>query len=804
MKNRIFISAVLVCCFTILYADVPLPKDRAGKNICVAFMPDILVNSTVLSESDAEKLANSKTFGQDVIPQGEKKYWTVYSDRSNNKTYQKPDLKSSVEKRDLILGEKLRIAKIEQNFALVYSEPKPGVKYPEISDQAVSLGWIPMDNLLLWSTCPANDKGIYNKALITMNMDNYQKEKKARRLQRYENPEELNLSDSVRTGMRFYFIMKKHPNGLVLLSTSSSLDHMVGDRLYGWVDYETHVPWNQRSCIEPNWEIDEVERMKNDAVEIKTLKGDFLYRYPFGTPYTDKSGNPLTGPDKYRMNSLLLRYPILDNDSGDENKYKCTTFGIIGETDIRKHLDELGKTREDQEKQLEEMSKLNMIFVIDGTRSMGKYFPAVKDAIKEGCKYLEGDSKQNQYTPKVGLVIYRDYSDGEEGLIEYLPMSKVDDALLMEYLDNAGKYGAKSSSTDRTNEEALYKGLEMALDTLKMGYSKNQSNLMMVIGDCGNDENDTKCLKAEEILNKLVENKINLMTFQVRRNEAQAWRLFYKQMCTFQKENVQAQYDQLGGTVKVIWKNVTDGLDVVPVNNDSQFYVASIRRHANTGVDIEISKLTNLMERSIQKFENAISLRRRALQNVGSDAPETRTIDESFVKALLGAEGYERAKRERQFMAVTGYTDKTTPAGVDYWKSVIFISREELIELISRLDPVSKKANQNNRKEYVAALKHLVKGMLPGITDEEMAQKSTGEIMALITGLNAKSAALSGPRLVDIQDPTVINNTQFKTLVEDFKDKYRNLRGIREDKDYKYIHKSDGSIYYWIPVDQLP
>ena len=94
--------------------------------------------------------------------------------------------------------------------------------------------------------------------------------------------------------------------------------------------------------------------------------------------------------------------------------------------------------------------------------------------------------------------------------------------------------------------------------------------------------------------------------------------------------------------------------------------------------------------------------------------------------------------------------------------------------------------------------------MLPGITDEEMAQKSTGEIMALITGLNAKSAALSGPRLVDIQDPTVINNTQFKTLVEDFKDKYRNLRGIREDKDYKYIHKSDGSIYYWIPVDQLP
>lgn len=798
MKNRIIISAIFVYCSTLLHAvNVNLPKQ------CIAFLPEILYKSEVLLKTDADKLAKSKTFGQDVIPQGEKRYWNVYSDRANNKTYQEPR-KNSSKYSELMLGERVRIAKIENEFALIYSEPKIASKYPIISAEAESKGWIPMDKLVLWDKCPANDKGIYNKALITLNMDEVGNENKGERLRGFQNPDNLNVSFHVKTGMQFYFIMKKLSNGMVLLSQECSLAGMVGSPFYGWVDQSTYVPWNQRSCIEPNWDTDAVERMKGETVQINSEDNQFLYGYDFGKAYKDQNNNDLTGPDKYRMPATILRYPILDNDSGDETKFKCTTFGILGETNIQAHLDKLDKAKQKHEQILKNMGNLNMIFVIDGTRSMGKYFSAVKDAIKQGCDYLLGDSKQNDYTPKVGLVIYRDYSDGEKGLIEYLPMSKVDDVLLMEYLDNAGTYGAKSSSADRTNEEALYKGLEVALDTIKMNYSKNESNLMMVIGDCGNDEKDTKCLTKDEIVNKLVENKINLMTFQVRRNNEPAWLLFNKQMRDFQLENIQRQYGQLSSTVKVKWEKDADGFDVKPVDNESQFYIASIRYAADMGVDIEVSKLTSLMERSIGLFANAISLQRRAIADIGSEAVDDRGINESFAIAKLGKDEYERMKRERQFVAITGYTKKTASVGFDYWKSVIFISREELIQLMERLEPVNAKANAGNRKEYVSALKALVESMLPGITDEEMSKKSTGEIMALITGLNAKSAALSGPRLVDIQDPTVINEAQFRSLVQNFKNKYRNLRGIREDKDYKYIHKSDGTLYYWIPVDQLP
>lgn len=119
MKRRLFITAINIFCITLLHAaDVKLPPK------CIAFMPEVLLKYKVLPAVEAEKLANSKTFGQDVIPQGEKRYWDVYSDRDNNKVYPEPLKNTQPLSRELKLGEKLRIAKIENEFALVYSEPK--------------------------------------------------------------------------------------------------------------------------------------------------------------------------------------------------------------------------------------------------------------------------------------------------------------------------------------------------------------------------------------------------------------------------------------------------------------------------------------------------------------------------------------------------------------------------------------------------------------------------------------------------------------------------------------------------------
>lgn len=793
MKRIVSLVFVMLFNITALLADVTLPAK------CEAFMPTLLYKSSVLSESDANKIATSAKYGQDVPSlNGEYRYWIVYSDRQNNTTYVGPS-KDSGKYKELDFNEKLRIAKIQNGFALVYREPKEGTLYPAISTDAESMGWVPMDKLLLWTTCPVNDKGIYHKALLVYNLDNANSQVIGKK---FKNPEDLNHYESIITGDRFYFIMKKDGNGLVLLSSEYTLEGLSDKVLYGWIDESSYQPWNQRSCIEPNWDGETVAKFLQQEENAKIYADQELKEYV--TQYT--YGKRYGGDDSLRLPPGVFRYPILNNDTNREDIYKCTAFGTV-DGDLTRYIDDTELVRRKLEEALTQMKKLNLIVVIDGTKSMGKYFPAVKDAIEKGCEYFD----KNKYTPRVGLVIYRDYADGEEGLVEYVKMSDPDDDMLKGYLDKGGQYGIKSSGADKTNEEALFKGLEVALDSEKMGYSKDESNLMLVIGDCGNDEKDTQCLTQDQLIEKFVENKINLMTFQVRRNNEVAWLAFNHQMRTILIENIKTQYASLGD-VKVKFEECTGGFDLKPTYDiKRQFFIGS-SRFADIGVDMDPVLLSKMMEKNLGDFGSAVQDRIDALVSIrysSSDISDSQKehgadISSSYAKSKLGDEIYKKAKTSKAFISFSGYTKKVAPDGSDYWRPVLFISRDEFNQLMERLGEVNRKAKTDDRKPYVDAMKALVRSMLPDITNEEMDQKGTGEIMGLIAGLNERSAALSGPRLIDVQDPSVVSQVEYRKLVQDFQKKYRNLRAIKEDANYKYIYKFAGIEYYWIPIEELP
>lgn len=799
MKKIFLLIGILLFNITALLADVKLPAK------CEAFRPGLLYQSAVLKEVDANKIAKSSKYGQDTPPNnGDYKYWIVYSDRRNNPTYVGPS-KDSGKHKELEFNEKLRIAKIQKGFALVYREPREGVLYPAISSEAESMGWVPMDKLLLWPTCPANDKGIYHKALLVLNLDKTQRESQS--LGRmYKNPDDMNRYESIKTGMSFYFIMKRDANGLVLLAREYTLEGSSDKLLYGWVDENSYVSWNQRSCIEPNWDDESVTKFLQQGENAQIFADEklkqYVTKYTYGRKYTYAGGK-----EGLRLPPTVLRYPILDNDTDRDDIYKCTTFGTVA-GDLGQHITNINTAREEQEKALNKMRQLNLIIVIDGTKSMDKYFPAVKEAIKKGCEFFD----KNKYTPRIGLVIYRDYADGEAGLFEYVKMSDPNDPMLNGYLDNGGNYGIKSASADRTHEEALFKGLEVALDTERMGYNKDESNLMLVIGDCGNADTDTKCLTQEQLVEKFVENRINLMTFQVRQNNEQAWISFNRQMRGIMKENLDQQYKVLGDGIKTTFMKCTDGFDLKPAFDfKRQFFIGSIRRPA-PGVDMDPMELAQLMEKNFGDFGSAVQDRIDALANGGfsdSDLSDSQKndgakMDSAYMVSILGEKNYKLLLETKSLIAFSGYTKKVAPNGAEYWHPVLFISRDEFTQLMERLAEVNRKAKTDDRKPYVDAMYALVRSMLPDITNEEMEQKSTGDVMALIAGLNERSAALSGPRLIDVQDPKVVSQVEYRNLVQDFQQKYRNLRSIKENANYEYIYRFNGIEYYWIPIEDLP
>lgn len=290
---------------------------------CQAGMPKIL-NSELIKEKEIKQFLGTSDWGQS---QKVDKYWVVYSDRENNITYNKPD-KSSGRFSSLNFNEELRIAKLQNGFALVYKEEKTSSIYPKINS-GKTRGWVPMSNLLLWNSCPTNDLGIYRKALPVINVDEYIKHKDSNIGKIFKNPVAKSGQARLMTGMDFYFVMKEDSeSGLVLLSRLCNLVGNTSQVLYGWVSKASFVPWNQRSCLEPNWNREVAEKF---AALPENKRNIPVYR---DSNLTNLAGSIPIGSDNslgkratmYRMSPDEMRYVLFDNDKKRDGIYKILAF----------------------------------------------------------------------------------------------------------------------------------------------------------------------------------------------------------------------------------------------------------------------------------------------------------------------------------------------------------------------------------------------------------------------------------------------------------------------------------------------
>ena len=766
---------------------IAIPQLPADKK-CVAAMPSML-RKKVIKESDIQSFLGSENWGQ---KQTTENYWTVYSDRSHNTTYNASST-SSGKYGELDFNEQVRIAKIENDFALVYTEKQKGVLYPLISTDAVCRGWIPMKNLLLWNSCPTDEKGIYNKALIVMNIDE-QRKGNTDLGKRYNNPATKDNPQKVVADMNFYFVMKKSDNGLVLLSRECKMEGYTSAVLYGWVSPASYVPWSQRTCLEPNWKPAVADQLKGERVDV----------YKEGRKVTDielgrENGFTSNATTKYRLEPQLMRYPLLGNKS--ESQYHVTAFARPDGTSNVPTVP-LGYDNTAPEEVMDEKSVINLIVVIDGTKSMENYYQPTQKIIQQAYDYF---GKENR-TVKVGIVIYRDYTEGNF-VTEHLTMRSPTDSRISAFLEKGGEHGIGKETNDHTLTEALYKGLEVALDAKTMGYSPKNSNLMIVIGDCGNDLNDTKCLSQEGIVKKCIENRMQVLAFQVRNENDQAFLLFRKQMGAIVRETLFAQYGVFAKNAR--FSELKDGYKFESGLPKSQNFYMGEMRYAALGKSMELSKLGSLIKDSYIQFGEAIDAQIDVIGKVGDVIREIgenttkSSIEMSFLKSVFTEKQIEEIKSNNSLMAFQGDTKKKSDSDLDYWQPVIYISSDEFAQLMEKLRPVMDAANIGDRKPYVEAIKALVRSVLPGITPKEMDEMGVSEAMALVSGVTIKTQSMSNRTLAQIKDEKVVKRDEFDGLIADFKNKYNKLKKIRENK-YDFSVERNKNTWYWLPVEDLP
>lgn len=786
--KRIFSAIILSSFFFITAAaQVKLPSR------CEAFLPNALFNS-VLSESETDALAASSDFGQKNKP-AVMKYWEVYSDRNNNKTYTSPGGNEVF--TELAFNERLRIAQIKGKFALVYSDPIG--TYPEITQYAEPKGWISMDNLLLWNSCPADDKGIYYKALICYNMSTNTENKSE--LAGYENPMKQGRSFPLNTDLKFYFIMKRVKD-MVLLASEYTLSGESDKVLYAWVPEGAYVPWNQRSCLELTWEKEDVAYFAAKSIAANVCIDKDLKQALTSFTFPEHQGGE---SDRYfyRTPPQILRFPILDGST--DALYEVSSFGSLGgKTTVAIGGNQAETPTETSIKQaaLDKLSKLNLVIVIDGTSSMEKYFPAVKEAITKGSEFFSSQ----HYDMKVGVVIYRDYSDGEAGLTEVYPMSKPDDSGLANFIYSGGKYGIRSAAADRTHTEAVYYGIQ---EGMKLFSDPKESNIMLVVGDCGNDPEDTK-VTMDYLVDNLFAKNVNFMGFQVRNNDIFDWTVFNNQMVQIMRKSTQKKYDALLPGTKVTTKMSLEGYELVNDAN-SAIYVGA-HKYALDGTELSESTLTELMIGSIRQVAEAVQhqkdvvvsfdSRRSSIGGSNEVVDVAAKLDSALVVQQIGEENM-KAIDSNTMISFRGWVKKTDETGKKLFKPVLFISDKEFQSLLERLAPVNDAAKTNQREPYINAMKALIRSLVPDITNEELDRQGIDKTMKLIAGLNEKSDALKDYTLLEISSRHSVPDDVFTSLVRSFTRKFTTLERIKKD-DYKYVREFNGIKYYWIPMEQLP
>ena len=755
----------------ILYAAPQLP------DTCGVGMPSIL-SKRFVKESEVNEFLKLGNWGQ---PSRLPKYWTVYSDRSQNITYSLPS-DQGVTCDTLTFNEQVRIAQIENDYALVYTEKQKSVTFPLISTSAQCRGWIPMKNLLLWNSCPTDEAGIYNKALIVLNIDE-QRTGNSDLEKRYQNPETKDDPKKLVANMNFYFVMKKAENGLVLLARECKMEGYTSQVLYGWVNKNSYIPWNQRICLEPNWKPLVVEQLTGKRINVYR-NGEKATDVEFGRM------NKITNNEstKYRWDPQLMRFPLIgQNDS----MYHVMAF-------VQPYV--LCDNEKVINFTLTELKTINLIIVIDGTRPMKKYCPIISEFIQHANKFFSNTNL------RVGFVVYGGMNGDKD--TKHLPMRLPTDSIAINhFLDSCFQEGCFKKDTGSSHP--LYKGLEVALDTKLMNYSPKNSNLMFVVGDCGNDLADEKCLSQEEIVRKCVENRVQVSAFQVRNENEPSFLLFRKQLGDIVNENLQAQYSKLGGNFKAGFKELADGYRfATDLPAKDNFYIGEIRK-ADLGKAMDVSKLYDIVKNSYIQFGTAIYAQMGIVndtKNIVNESGENSTnssIEMGLLESIFSKEQIQEIIRSNTLIAFQGNTDKTDENGLDYWQPVLFISSDEFAQLMEKMQPVMSAAITGERKPYVEAMKGLVRSMIPDITPKEMDEKDVKEIMTLVFGLNVKLNSLKGRNLSQIMNEKIVKQDEFNQIIANFRIKYNRLKKIRENK-YDFSVERNKTTWYWLPVEDLP
>jgi hypothetical protein len=713
--------------------------------------------------------------------------WEVYSDRELNKYFINASLGNSSGKTFKFM-EPLVIEDVVGTSVKVYSMiDKVG-------------GWISVKNLILNGYSLLNQNSIPKKAMALVSLDNAKDELAKDDIEKYKlyyGPNTQKIKGAANK-FEIYYVLKE-VEGKKLLSR---VDKLSGSQVAldvsvaGWMANFHITNWDSRLCLEISSKISAQTEYKDYEIPVFPTVAKLETFMDEGITNTDgaimRNSIRTTVPDPY-----VMRMPILDNID-DGMKKRVATIGSLEKSTDQTEVAGLMRKLQEAKNKLE---NVNMVFIIDGTASMTQYYKAVANSLKKIIQNNELLRTNNKL--RFGLVIYRDYADGKSA-VEVERLTANYETILDKILTTI------CFSADKDLPEAQYNGIISGIQ--KVGFNKDQSNIVVLIGDAGNHNPDPEGKTLEQVCKVLKDYEASLIAFQVVNGRDQSYTDF-----NFDAQDMLlktgALYTNSSQNVKLLAINLKNSykLNFTSMNNSSKEVPDLFMFGSFTYATGSQAMSTNILE------ENIVSTTREYLdwvENIkslceGVKTGNTDKYSEDIIKYLkeklgLTDSDIQKLKKIKEFSFIGFTSAKFYNKDADCYLPVVFLSKTELDLLVEsfqdfRFGVQSVEDKKNNLKK--ALIQQTMK-MLGEINEDNIVNKSMNEIWEIILAIpfdrKGKYGKLSTVKLRDLNK---VSEKEFENFINDFEIK---IKGFKIDSFNKYQFQTGNQWFYWVPLSSFP
>ena len=678
-----------------------------------------------------------------------KQAWDVYSDREDNTTYATP--KDKTPYSSLKMGEKVRIARFRGDFALVYSvDENDRTPYPRLPLQVDWKGWIPVSKLLLWEKPLVSEDGVKIRVMLDGAVLSATPSDIVGKL--YHNPAPNAVprqSLPSLTSNTFFYLLKQEGTMCLLASDKEPGQNL--ENLFGWVSNSSLCFWDHNLALEPTWEISSVKDFSSIGF-FSSICSTMSEEAKVGEVRFESKEMPLYRTDFYRLPGGIWRFPFNVSLPGNYDSVFVPTNSPFLTTAAGSNARMLN----------EDISNVNVYFVMDGSRDLEDFFPAVMESMKGMQQAMPS------LNLKVGSVIYHDIRN-EDFMTEFCPASEISNRSLLDFIDQGGDYGFQ----DNSSEPAMFAAIQKVLDEGRLRPS--ETNVIIVIGSKG----DASGISLDELADRLDGSNVSVYGVQVQNNVLST----SSQLFRFQVENLinsklSSRIKKTGTERDVILRSVWKGDAIDVVNfalNTPDRTCAEEFRSVNNGL---------MEEDSFRDCLNAI---------YGKIAAE---VDN---QKLSGASVSDKSQTFNGL-----YVTKRDGSNRPFYKYVALYDEEEFEQMMTgfqELYNLALRAETPARQYYDLLLSFLE--VVPDSSPIKREDRGYYETFRLYEGINMIPNEFKGMPIKNLRDLKGVTAEEGRKLMDDFILKYQKLLEIK-NAAYPYISVVNGRRCYWIPVEYLP